>query len=84
MNTSQSFYDATNKVLEENAKLSASVLEKIPGLHVILPQGAMYMMVGINVEEFKDIKNDVEFSEKLVQEESVLCLPGKVSSRKGK
>ncbi|CAI2177037.1 14528_t:CDS:2 [Funneliformis geosporum] len=77
MNTSQSFYDATNMILQENAKLSASFLEKISGLHVIVPQGAMFMMVGINVGEFKDINNDVEFSEKLVQEESVLCLPGK-------
>ncbi|CAG8721886.1 3688_t:CDS:2, partial [Funneliformis mosseae] len=77
MNTPQSFYDTTNRFLEENAKLSASFLKKISGLHVISPQGAMYMMIGINVGEFKDIKNDVEFSEKLVQEESVLCLPGK-------
>lgn len=79
MNTPQSFYDETNKLLEENAKLSANVLGKIPGLHVIVPQGAMFMMVGINIEEFKNINNDIEFSEKLVQEESVLCLPGKVS-----
>ncbi|CAB4484644.1 tyrosine aminotransferase [Rhizophagus irregularis] len=77
MNTPQSFHDETDKLLEENAKLSANVLGKIPGLHVIVPQGAMYMMVGINIEEFKDINNDIEFSEKLVQEESVLCLPGK-------
>jgi tyrosine aminotransferase len=82
MNTPQSFYDETNKLLEENATLSANILGNIPGLHVIVPQGAMYMMVGINIEEFKDIKNDIEFSEKLVQEESVLCLPGKVSFTK--
>jgi len=82
MNTSQSFYDETNKMLEENAKLIANLLKKISGLHVIVPQGGMFMMVGINVEEFKDIKNDVEFSEKLVQEESVLSMPGKVSFRK--
>ncbi|CAG8728463.1 1677_t:CDS:1, partial [Acaulospora colombiana] len=65
------FHRETNRKLEVNAKLSAEVLSSIPGLHVIVPQGAMYMMVGINVDEFKDIKNDIEFSEKLLEEESI-------------
>ncbi|CAG8677900.1 308_t:CDS:2, partial [Racocetra fulgida] len=79
-NTPNEFYEDTNNKLEHNASISASVLSKIRGLHVIVPQGAMYMMVGINVEEFKDIKDDLEFTEKLLEEESVMCLPGRVSS----
>jgi tyrosine aminotransferase len=54
-------------------------VSKIPGLNPVQPQGAMYMMVGIDVARFKDIASDVEFSQKLLAEESVLCLPGEVS-----
>ncbi|CAG8593913.1 2511_t:CDS:2, partial [Racocetra persica] len=76
-NTPNEFYEDTNNKLEHNASISADILSKIRGLHVIVPQGAMYMMVGINVEEFKDIKDDLEFTEKLLEEESVMCLPGR-------
>lgn len=36
----------------------------------------MYLMLRIDMEHFKAFKTDVEFVEKLVAEESVLCLPG--------
>ena len=39
----------------------------------------MYMMVGIDFKCFPDIKDDQEFVQKLVQEESVFCLPATVS-----
>ncbi|KAK9667525.1 hypothetical protein K7432_017746 [Basidiobolus ranarum] len=74
-NTPESFYEETNKQMEENARLSSEILSRIPGLRVIEPQGAMYMMIEIKPEEFKDIKDDVEFSEKLLGEESVIILP---------
>jgi tyrosine aminotransferase len=54
-------------------------VSKIDGLVPVNPQGAMYMMVGIEVNKFKDIKSDVEFSAKLLDEENVVCLPGEVS-----
>ncbi|KAK9688071.1 hypothetical protein K7432_014536 [Basidiobolus ranarum] len=73
--TPENFYDETNKQVEENALLCAELLSKIPGLQVVKPQGAMYMMVAIKPEEFKDIKDDVVFSEKLLGEESVIVLP---------
>ena len=38
------------------------------------------MMVEVLVDQFEDIHSDVEFTEKLVQEESVLCLPGQVEN----
>ena len=37
-----------------------------------------YMQVGINISGLSDIKDDLDFTEKLVAEESVFCLPGKV------
>ncbi len=59
--------------------MSAERISAIPGLEVVIPQGAMYLMVGIKINDFKDIKSDLDFTEKLVSEESVLCLPGSVS-----
>ncbi|KAG0342332.1 hypothetical protein BG000_005392 [Podila horticola] len=77
-NTDPSFYHDTRVQLEANAKLSTDILSKVPGLKVIVPQGAMYVMISINVAEFKDIPNDIIFTEKLLGEESVMCLPGSV------
>lgn len=74
--TPQEFYDETLNQLENNASISKEYLSRIPGLQVVTPQGAMYIMVGMKPNAFKDIKNDLEFTEKLVAEESVLCLPG--------
>ncbi|KAI8089041.1 tyrosine aminotransferase [Halteromyces radiatus] len=74
--TPQKFYDDTIEQLEKNTKLSMDAVSKIPGLNPVQPQGAMYMMVGIDVNKFKDISSDVDFSQKLLAEESVLCLPG--------
>jgi tyrosine aminotransferase len=77
--TPESFYKGTLDKLQENARISKELLSGISGLKVVIPQGAMYMMVGIDVSKFRDIKNDLEFTEKLLTEESVVCLPGQVS-----
>ena len=42
-----------------------------------LYQGAMYMMVRIDMSRFPAFKNDLHFVESLVSEQSVFCLPGK-------
>ncbi|KAI8925783.1 pyridoxal phosphate-dependent transferase [Entophlyctis helioformis] len=72
----QSFYDETMAQLETNAELSRKLLTGIPGINTIFPQGAMYLMLELKLAEFVGIKDDLDFVEKLVTEESVLCLPG--------
>lgn len=62
--------------LEENAYASVELLTGVPGIQVVAPQGAMYLMLQIAIEQFKDIKDDVDFVERLAEEEAVLCLPG--------
>jgi len=37
------------------------------------------MMVGIELDHFPGFTSDVEFTEKLMNEESVFCLPATVS-----
>ena len=49
------------------------------GLKPYNPNGAMYMMVGVELSKFPHINSTVEFMEKLMCEESVFILPGEVS-----
>lgn len=76
--TPDSFYKETIKQIEDNVKLSIDMVSKIDGLVPVNPQGAMYMMVGIELEKFKDIVDDVDFSAKLLAEENVVIFPGEV------
>jgi len=43
-----------------------------------MPRGAMYIMVGIDPTQYRDIANDVDFVQKLLKEQSVFCLPASV------
>jgi tyrosine aminotransferase len=62
--------------LESNAKFTVEKLKECPGIEVIVPQGAMYVMVRVKVDEFKDIPDDAEFTRLLLAEENVFVLPG--------
>lgn len=75
--TEESFYIESMKILQDNARISYKKLSSVPGLNPIIPQGAMYMMVQIEVEKFKDITDCMDFVQKLICEQSVFVLPGK-------
>ena len=55
---------------------TSKTLQAVPGLTVIVPQGAMYVMVGIDIGSFDSISNDLEFAQALLDEESVFVIPG--------
>ncbi|XP_068242081.1 LOW QUALITY PROTEIN: tyrosine aminotransferase-like [Palaemon carinicauda] len=75
--TPKSFFEDTIKQIEGNAKMCFEMITAVPGLKPIMPQGAMYMMVGIDMDKFPQFENDLQFVEKMISEESVFCLPGK-------
>ncbi|XP_072492613.1 tyrosine aminotransferase [Notamacropus eugenii] len=75
--TPQEFYHKTLSFLKSNADLCYGALAAIPGLQPIQSSGAMYLMVRIEMEHFPEFENDVQFSERLIAEQSVVCLPGK-------
>lgn len=75
-NTPQSYFDGVIEILSENAMLAYGRLKLVSGLNPIMPNGAMYMMVGLRLEHFPEYKDDVSFIEALVNEQSVFCLPG--------
>lgn len=76
--TPTSFYNQVNFQLESNAKIAEMALSSIPGITFVKPQGTLYAMVEIDVVQFKDIRDDVHFTELLTEEEAVICLPGVV------
>ena len=51
----------------------------VAGLTPVMPSGALYMMVGVELDKFPHITTAVDFMEKLMLEESVYILPGEVS-----
>ncbi|XP_075733549.1 tyrosine aminotransferase isoform X1 [Rhipicephalus microplus] len=76
-NTPQKFYDETVSAVQKNAEIAYKALSTIPGMRPIMPQGAMYLMVGIEISKFPEYDSDAEFVKALFAEESVFCLPGR-------
>ncbi|XP_011145008.1 tyrosine aminotransferase [Harpegnathos saltator] len=74
--TPQNFFDDVIRTLYSHSKLAYSCVAKIPGLKPIMPDGAMYMMVYIDLPCFPEFNSDLEFVQRLLMEESVFCLPG--------
>lgn len=72
----ENFHLDTIEQLEDNAKLCVDRIRQIPGLDVIVPSGAMYLMFSIQINHFNDIKDDIDFAQKLLSEENVFVLPG--------
>ncbi|KAJ2727010.1 hypothetical protein GGI07_000127 [Coemansia sp. Benny D115] len=72
----ESYLPTLNQQLEANARILEHELSKVPGLEVISPQGAMYIMVKLDLAAFTDISDDADFYHKLKWEESVEVLPG--------
>lgn len=50
-------------------------MKEIPGLMPIMPKGAMYMMIKIELEKFPQYSSCRAFTEGLIEEQSVLLFP---------
>ncbi|KVH93065.1 probable aminotransferase TAT2 [Cynara cardunculus var. scolymus] len=76
-NTEEVFFTRTLGILKQSSDLCFKKIKEIPCLTCPQkPQGAMSVMVKLNVSLLKDISDDVEFCFKLAKEESVILLPG--------
>lgn len=78
-NVPESFHEDLINTLMETARVSYAGIDAIKGLKAFMPQGAMYMMIGIESECFPQFRNGLEFVSRLMEEESVFCLPGEVN-----
>nr|CAD7588082.1 unnamed protein product [Timema genevievae] len=79
-NTPQEFYYNTLCILQNNALVAFEMLKNIEGLRPVMPEGAMYIMVGISMEHFPEFSSELHFLEQMVTEESVFCLPGQLAN----
>lgn len=77
-NVPDAYHQGNLDRLRAAATLCYEMLSKVPGLSPVMPEAAMYIMVGIDLDAFPDIKNDRDFCQKLIEEESVFPLPGEV------
>eukprot|EP00116_Pleurobrachia_bachei_P005225 sb/3465487/ len=74
--TPPEFYSSTIARLKKASEIVYSELKGVPQLRPFKPQGAMYMMVQIKIDELdQDITDDMKFVETLISEESVFPLP---------
>ncbi|XP_055597907.1 tyrosine aminotransferase [Uranotaenia lowii] len=74
--TPQSFYEGLVETLQRHAEVAYKSIKQIRGLRPVMPSGAMYMMIGIDIMRFPGFASDLDFVEALVREQSVFCLPG--------
>jgi tyrosine aminotransferase len=63
------------ETLGRQATFLCDRLSRCKGLRVIAPQGSMYAMVEIDCNVL-NLKDDMEFSSKLLKQENVFVLPG--------
>jgi len=75
-NTPQEFFDDTVTRIHHHALLAYNNLRDVPGLTAIMPKGAFYMMIGIDLESFPEFSSCLEFVEGLGTEQAVLAFPG--------
>lgn len=63
--------------LRETSRYAYEKLSGIRGLTPVRANAAMYMMVRIDTSQFKDIPTDVDFCQKLLNEQCCLVFPAK-------
>lgn len=79
--TPQSFHNSIVTRLAQQSSLFYDGISKIPQLSALKPQAAMYTMVKVNIDEFNKssgIVDCVSFANKLLKDQGLLVLPGKI------
>lgn len=76
--TPKEFFLEVNRKLEEQSVYLYETLSKVPGLRPVRSYGSMYTMVGLDLDHFIDIKDDIDFCQKLLAEECVSFLPATI------
>ncbi|MFS7980446.1 putative aminotransferase, class-I, pyridoxal-phosphate-binding, aminotransferase, class I/classII [Helianthus anomalus] len=75
--TKKAFFTSTLRTLKQTCDICFENINEIPCFTCPQkPQGAMAVMVKLNISLLKDISDDIDFCFKLAKEESVILLPG--------
>ncbi|XP_028392037.1 tyrosine aminotransferase-like [Dendronephthya gigantea] len=71
------FFQKTLTLMKTISGIFYESCSAIPELFPVKAFGAMYMLIGINIDKLTGVKDDVEFTQLLMSEQSVFCLPAK-------
>lgn len=71
----EQFHITMKSNLKKTSNYAYEKFKQVRGVTPIKPSAAMYMMVKIDLEEFKDITDDIDFCKKLLEEECALVFP---------
>lgn len=64
-------------ILRNNAELCRTACADCPELRCLVPSGAMYAMISVDVEKLTGIRDDADFAKQLLNEQNLVLLPGK-------
>ncbi|PHT57056.1 Tyrosine aminotransferase [Capsicum baccatum] len=77
--TSKDFFSNINNILKEAVEAFYTKVQEIPCLTCpYKPEGAMCVMIKLNLSFLEGINDDMQFCTKLAHEESVIILPGMI------
>ncbi|VEN62454.1 unnamed protein product [Callosobruchus maculatus] len=74
--TPSTFHESLAETLQRHAHIAFDCLKKAKGLTPYMPQGAMYMVIEVDMTGFAMFSGGLEFAGRMMEEESVFCLPG--------
>ncbi|KAL6975430.1 tyrosine transaminase [Sarracenia purpurea var. burkii] len=75
--TEKVFFQKTINILKQSLDICCKRIKEIPCITCpYKPEGAMSVMVKLNLSLLRDISDDLDFCFKLAKEESVIILPG--------
>ena len=81
--TPPSYHQQLMASLQASATYLYEQLNTVPALSCALPQGAMYLLVRVDVDRLVGMRDEVEFAQALLREENVFVLPGSVFQAPG-
>ena len=83
LHTPASYHQQLMASLHASASYLHEHINSIAELSCSIPQGAMYLMVRVHVDQLEGVEDDVAFSQALLREENVFVLPGAVFQAPG-
>lgn len=76
--TDESYLVGVRKEIETTATQAYDLFKQCKGLTPTTPQGAMYLMIGIDPTVLKSFSSGIDFAKALQAEENVQVLPGEI------
>ena len=71
------FHEKYMNILRSNAVVCKAAAERLPEITVIESVGAMYVMIGVDIDSLDEsIKDDTDFAKLLLTEQNLFVLPG--------